>query len=168
MERAETRADAQLSVTSSAFRSGEAIPYPYSQYGERFSPALSWDGAPSGTKSFVLIMEDPDAKEPKPYVHWLLYNVPATTTQLPESMPSALRLDDPRGALQGRNSRGQIGYMGPRPPEGDPPHHYHFQVFALDTQLAVPPGADRDALLAAMSGHVLARGETVGTFEKSR
>jgi Raf kinase inhibitor-like YbhB/YbcL family protein len=114
------------------------------------------------------MMEDPDAKEPKPYVHWLLYNVPASTTRLPESMPSALRLDDPKGALQGRNSRGQIGYMGPRPPEGDPPHHYHFQVFALDAPLTLQPGADREALLAAMSGHVVARGETVGTFQKGR
>ena len=77
-------------------------------------------------------------------------------------------LEDPKGALQGRNSRGQIGYMGPRPPEGDPPHHYHFQVFALDAPLTMPPGADREALLAAMRGHVLARGETVGTFQKRR
>jgi Raf kinase inhibitor-like YbhB/YbcL family protein len=70
--------------------------------------------------------------------------------------------------MQGRNSRGQVGYMGPRPPAGDPAHHYHFQVFALDTMLSLPPGAERDAVVTAMNGHVLARGETVGTFAKAR
>jgi Raf kinase inhibitor-like YbhB/YbcL family protein len=85
-----------------------------------------------------------------------------------ESIPTVLRLEDPAGALQGRNSRGQIGYMGPRPPAGDPPHRYHFQVFALDTMLNVAPGADRETLLAAMRDHVLARGEHVGTFQRAR
>jgi Raf kinase inhibitor-like YbhB/YbcL family protein len=79
-----------------------------------------------------------------------------------------MRLTEPAGALQGRNSRGQIGYIGPRPPAGDPPHHYHFQVFALDTTLAAPPALDREALLRAVEGHVLARGEHVGTFQAAK
>jgi Raf kinase inhibitor-like YbhB/YbcL family protein len=168
MERPEARAQAALSVTSPAFQPGAAIPAPYTSYGEGFSPSLRWSNAPVGTKSFVLLMEDPDATTPKPYVHWLLYNVPAATTQLPESVPTPPRLKEPEGALQGRNSRGQIGYVGPRPPEGDPPHHYHFQIFALDTPLDVPPGADREAVLKAMAGHVIARGELVGTFQRAR
>ena len=101
-------------------------------------------------------------------MHWLLYNVAGSTTRLYESVPPAMRLVDPAGALQGRNSRGQIGYMGPRPPAGDPPHHYHFQVFAIDTVLPVPPGVDRETLLSAMEGHVVARGEHVGTFQRAR
>ena len=75
-------------------------------------------------------------------------------------------LSEPKGAMQGRNSRGQIGYMGPRPPAGDPPHHYHFELFALDTTLVIPPGAEREALLGAMNGHVVARGEVVGVFQR--
>jgi len=168
MARPETRAVAMLSVTAHAFPAGQAIPSPYTQYGERFSPALEWNSVPEGTKSFAVLMEDPDARAPKPFVHWLLYNVPATTMRLYESVPAVMRLADPAGALQGRNSRGQIGYVGPRPPAGDPPHHYHFQVFALDTVLPVPPGIDRETMLAAMEGHVVARGEHVGTFQRAR
>jgi Raf kinase inhibitor-like YbhB/YbcL family protein len=157
-------ASARLSVSSPAFTPGQAIPVPYSQYGERFSPALTWTGAPAATKSFAVVVEDPDAKEPKPFVHWLLYNVPPATQRLHESLPGDQRLAEPPGAMQGRNSRGQVGYMGPRPPQGDPAHHYHFEVFALDTTLAVNPGLDREALLGAMKGHVLASGEVLGTF----
>jgi Raf kinase inhibitor-like YbhB/YbcL family protein len=77
------------------------------------------------------------------------------------------RLTQPEGVLQGRTSRGSVGYFGPKPPVGDPPHHYHFQVFALDAKLDVPAGADRDQLLAAMQGHVLAAGELVGTYRQA-
>jgi Raf kinase inhibitor-like YbhB/YbcL family protein len=159
---------AKLTVTSSAFAAGQAIPVPYSQYGEKFSPPLAWSGAPASTKSFAVIAEDPDAKPVTPFVHWLVYNLPASVTRLHESVPPAPRLDDPANALQGRNSRGQVGYMGPRPPAGDPPHHYHFEVFALDATLSVDPGADREALMKAMAGHVIGTGETVGTFAAPR
>jgi Raf kinase inhibitor-like YbhB/YbcL family protein len=168
MARTETSGPGTLSVTSSAFSASGAVPFPYSQYGERFSPALAWTSTAVGTQSFALVMEDPDAKAPKPYVHWLLYNVPGSVTSLHESIPALPRLKDLGGALQGRNSRGSIGYTGPRPPENDPPHPYHFQVFALDTTLTLEPGADREALLNAMRGHVLARGEVIGTFQKPR
>lgn len=156
----------RLEVSSPAFQAGQAIPEPYGQEGERFSPALTWKGAPSGTRSFVVILEDPDAKEPRPFVHWTLYNLPATTTRLAESIPALPQLPDLEKARQGRNSRGTVGYTGPRPPLGDPPHHYHFQVFALDAPLTVTPGADRAALLTAMKAHVLASGEVVGTFQR--
>jgi Raf kinase inhibitor-like YbhB/YbcL family protein len=169
-ERGETRgaAAAQLTVTSPAFASGGAIPMPFTAYGEKFSPPLRWSGAPSQAKSFVLLMEDPDAKAPKPYAHWVLYNVPAGTAALNESVPTPPRLKEPRGAMQGRNSRGQVGYVGPRPPEGDPPHHYHFQLFALDATLSLPPAADRESVVKAMSGHVVARGELVGTYQQQK
>jgi Raf kinase inhibitor-like YbhB/YbcL family protein len=160
------RSSRQLSVTSGAFRSGQAIPAPYGQEGDNFSPALGWQSAPPGTRSFAVVLEDPDAAEPKPFVHWTLYNLPSTVTALHESIPVHLQLPDLSGARQGRNSRGTAGYVGPRPPKGDPPHHYHFQVFALDSMLDLPPGAERDVLLAAMKGHVVAFGETVGTFQR--
>jgi Raf kinase inhibitor-like YbhB/YbcL family protein len=168
MALAEARGNAALTVSSPAFASGQPIPEPYSQYGERFSPALAWSGAPQGTRSFVLLMEDPDAKQRKPFIHWVLYDIPAAATRLVESVPPVLRLGDPKGAMQGRNSRGGVGYTGPRPPEGDPPHHYHFQVFALDNTLGLEPGASRDAVIGAMKGHVVGRGELVGTFQRAR
>ena len=131
----------------------------------KISPDLSWTGVPPSAKSLAVFVEDPDAKEPKPFVHWVLYNLPSSITALPESVPGAPRLPEFGGALQGRTSRGTTGYVGPRPPKGDPPHHYHFQVFALDAPLTLDPGADATAVAGAMKGHVLASGELVGTFK---
>ncbi len=155
---------AMLTVTSSAFAVGQPIPLKYSEYGEKVSPAVQWAGAPATAQSFVLMMEDPDAKEPKPFVHWLLYNLPPSLTRLEEGIPGTPRLPELGGALQGRSSRGNTGYTGPRPPRGDPPHHYHVQVFALDAVLTLDPNVSREQLLSAMAGHVVAGGEVVGTF----
>jgi Raf kinase inhibitor-like YbhB/YbcL family protein len=155
---------ATLTVTSTAFSSGQPIPLKYSDYGEKVSPALRWEGAPPSAKSFVVMAEDPDAQAPKPFVHWLIYNVPVTVTHLDEGVPGLPRLPEFGGALQGRSSRGNTGYMGPRPPKGDPPHHYHFQVFALDALVALDPNASREQLLAAIAGHIVAGGKTLGTF----
>jgi Raf kinase inhibitor-like YbhB/YbcL family protein len=159
-------APASIQVRSSAFEPGRSIPDRFTAYDEGISPPLSWSGVPPGTRSLVLIMEDPDAPIGEPFVHWLMYNIPPETMSLPEGVPEEPRLDDPPGALQGMNSRGSIGYFGPRPPKGDPPHHYHFQVFALDAELRLPPGVDRHILADAMAGHVLAKGELVGTVQK--
>ena len=165
MERAETKTDGKLKVASPAFKEGQTIPDRYVQAGENRSPALKWSGAPAETKSFVLILEDPDAPRPQPFLHWTLYNIPATTAALPEGIPAKEKLDKPAGALQGRNGARRIGYAGPRPPQGNPPHRYFFQVFALDIAPGLDPGLDLAGLLKAMSGHVLAKGQTVGTFQ---
>jgi Raf kinase inhibitor-like YbhB/YbcL family protein len=157
-------AKAQLQVTSPSFTAGGDIPERFSDYGQKFSPALRWKGAPAETRSFVLLMEDPDANKPKPFVHWALYNLPASVTELHEAIPAIPRLPELRGALQGRTSKGTVGYFGPRPPRTDDAHHYHFQVFALDSMLALDPLATREDVLAAMKGRVLASGEVVGTF----
>jgi Raf kinase inhibitor-like YbhB/YbcL family protein len=100
-------------------------------------------------------------------VHWLAWNLSASVTQLPEGLQEQPRLTFPEGVIQGRNTHGSAGYYGPHPPVGDPPHHYHFQVFALDATLSVPPGGDRAALLGAMQGHVIAKGEIVGLYAQT-
>lgn len=112
-------------------------------------------------------MEDPDAKPITPFVHWLAWNVPAAVDSLPEGLQEQARLTEPAGLLQGLTSRGSVGYFGPRPPVGDPPHRYHFQIFALDTMLDVPPGSDRDTLIKAMQGHVIAKDELIGTYQQT-
>jgi Raf kinase inhibitor-like YbhB/YbcL family protein len=142
------------------------IPDTHSEYADGVSPQLSWNKV-EGAKSYALILEDPDAKHIRPFVHWVAYNIPGNVTSLPEGLQGQPRLSNPEGVLQGRTSRGSVGYFGPRPPVGDPPHHYHFQVFALDRELDVPPGAERDEVLKAMEGHVLAAGEIVGTFQQT-
>lgn len=155
--------EGRIAVTSRAFGGGGAIPFEYSAFGGNASPDLAWSKAPEGAKSYVILMEDPDAAKPKPYVHWIAYNIPPTVTALRAGMPTDQRLEDPKGVLQGVNSSGASGYFGPKPPDSKT-HSYHFQVFALDTTLDLLPGADRKTVLDAMAGHVLAKGELVGEF----
>lgn len=150
------------------FSAHAAIDLKYTADGESASPALSWEGVPEGTQSFVVISEDPDAREPKPFVHWLAYDIPAEVTALREGFPTQPSLPDPEGVKQGRNSMGSTGYTGPKPPVEDGAHRYHFQVFALDIpSLDLPPAADRVTVLKTMEGHVLAGGEIVGTFDRN-
>ncbi|MFD2648907.1 YbhB/YbcL family Raf kinase inhibitor-like protein [Devosia albogilva] len=160
-------AEGSLDVSSASFEQDGMIPLEHAAEGHNASPPLEWGDAPEGTQSFVVIVDDPDAAEPKPFVHWVLFDVPGTATGIREGLGTDPVLQEPEGAKQGVNSRGQIGYMGPRPPLGDPAHHYHFQVFALDiAELPVEPGAKREDALAAMEGHVLAKGEVVGLYER--
>jgi Raf kinase inhibitor-like YbhB/YbcL family protein len=166
LERPETQAqsDVPLVVRSSVPANG-MIPAKYSEYASGISPRLAWDRV-RGAKSYALIVEDPDARQTRPFVHWIAWNIPAEMTELSEGMQDAGGVDEPEGLQQGRTSRGSLGYMGPQPPPGDPAHHYHFQLFALDTTLNVPSGADRDTVLRAMRGHVLAKGELVGLYRQ--
>ncbi len=164
--RDETAAKGKLTVGSSSFGANAAMPAKLSEYADGVSPALTWTAVP-GAQSYAIIMEDPDAKPVTPFVHWLAWNIPATVTGLPEGMQEQPRLTEPEGVLQGRTSRGSVGYYGPRPPVGEAAHRYHFQLFALDTMLTVPFGADRDQLLAAMKGHVLAKGTLVGKYAQT-
>ncbi|MCO5734202.1 YbhB/YbcL family Raf kinase inhibitor-like protein [Rhizobium sp. SSA_523] len=168
MELVDPRDSRSLTVRS-GFAADAAIPLPHAADGDNASPKLDWSGAPEGTKSFVVIVDDPDSKSPKPFVHWIAYDIPANVTSLREGLPTEPILVAPKGLKQGANSQGSTGYTGPKPPVGDPAHHYHFQVFALDVEtLGLEPGAKRDAVLAAMNGHVLAEGELVGTFERPK
>jgi Raf kinase inhibitor-like YbhB/YbcL family protein len=165
-EREETAgAKATIKIASPTIKNNGAIPSKHSEYYEGVSPELEWTKV-DGAKSYVLIMEDPDAKPITPFVHWVAWNIPANVTSLPEGLQEQPRLTEPEGLLQGRTSRGSVGYFGPRPPVGDPPHRYHFQIFALDTNLDVPAGAERDQVLAAMKGHVIAEGSFLGTYQQ--
>ncbi|RPE80040.1 YbhB/YbcL family Raf kinase inhibitor-like protein [Vulcaniibacterium tengchongense] len=168
LQRDETaaRQAAPIRVSSDAIPAGGEIPAKHSEYADGVSPALRWTPVP-GARSYALIMEDPDAKPITPFVHWVAWNIPAEVTALPEGLHEQMRLTEPAGLMQGRTSRGSVGYYGPRPPAGDPPHRYHIQVLALDTTLDLPPGADRDQVLAAARGHVLAKGELVGRYRQA-
>ncbi len=150
-----------LKLTSSAFGPGQPIPPDYSCRGRSISPALAWSGAPAGTASFALIVNDPDAPMGT-YVHWVIYNIPSTSAGLREDVAPQPTLPD--GTTQGRNSANHRYYDGPCPPSGT--HRYFFKLYALDAKLDLPSGATADQLAKAMQGHILAQAELMGTFSK--
>ena len=145
---------------STAFSSGGTIPKKYTCDGQDLSPALSWKDAPSGTQSFALIADDPDAPAGT-WVHWVLYNLPATAKDLPEGMKKDEQLPD--GSLQGRNDFRKIGYNGPCPPPGKP-HRYYFKLYALDAKLNLKAGASKADVEKALTGHKLAETQVMGTY----
>lgn len=149
---------ASIDVRSMAFAANAAIPARYTCSGADVSPPLNWHGVPGGAKNIALTVIDPDAPG-KPFTHWVLFNVPASTIDLPEAGPL------PVGGVEGRNDFGSTGYRGPCPPPGSA-HHYHFKVYALDTTLSLRSGASEAAFEDAIKGHVLASGELVGTFKR--
>lgn len=155
-----------LMVQSPAFPSGAPIPLKFAVEGVNISPPLSWTAGPQGTKSYAIIMEDPDVAQNPPFVHWLLFDLPADTLSLPKGIPPLPELAKPAGALQGKNDRGSIGYVGPNPPPADATHRYYFQVFALDKKLNLPVGATREELIEAMQGHVLSNGHYIGLYDR--
>lgn len=157
------RNQAMLQLTSTAFRPEENIPAKFTCDDRNISPELSWSGAPAGTKSFALVMHDPDAPIAGGYTHWLVYNIPPTAGDIPENAPNQDHL--PGGGMQGKNDSGTYGYTGPCPPSGT--HRYYFRIYALDVQLAPPAGSNKAGLEQAMQGHVLAQGELLGRYKRS-
>jgi Raf kinase inhibitor-like YbhB/YbcL family protein len=151
-----------LALKSTAFAPGAEIAKKYSCEGDDVSPALEWSAPPAHTVSFALIMDDPDAPVGT-WVHWVIWNLPASTQELPEAVAKLEQLDD--GTRQGRNSSKKIGYIGPCPPPGKP-HRYFFRLYALDKMLVLAPGASRASLEEAMKHHVLAQGEYMGTYKR--
>ena len=148
-------------VKSPAFENGGEIPARYGCHGEDISIPLEFGNIPDGTRSLALVMEDPDAPMGL-FVHWVVYNMPAPLRGLPEGVPSEPVLE--YEIRQGVNDFGKIGYGGPCPP--DRPHRYFIRLFALDVPLPLEPGLDREALLAAMKGHVLAEAELMGIYPR--
>lgn len=155
-----------ITVTSTAFKANGPIPKQYTGEGKDVSPPLAWSGVPKAAKQLALICDDPDAPRAEPWVHWVIYQLPPDTTGLPEGVPQKEDLDDPKGARQGLSDFKKVGYNGPMPPPGHGTHHYHFRVYALDVELALPAKQTKKQLLDAMKGHVLAQGELVGTYER--
>ena len=148
-----------LKVSTTAFTSAAAIATKYTADGEDTAPSLSWSAAPAKTKSIAICVVDTDAPRGD-WWHWVLYDLDARTTELKEGTPKTPLAV---GAKQGTNDFGKTGYNGPSPPKGKV-HHYYFRVFALDKMLSVKPGLDKVAFEKAIAGHILARGETVGTY----
>jgi len=151
-----------LQITSTAFSEGQPIPAKYSCEGSDISPPLKWTNAPANTKSFALIADDPDAPVGT-WVHWVLYDLPPNTTELPEAVAKTQVTSS--GAKQGLNSWPRLGYGGPCPPPGKP-HRYFFKLYALDTMLDLKPGATKKDVEAAMKGHILAEGQLMGTYRR--
>ncbi len=144
-------------VKSSAFKEGGDVPLKHTCDGDNVNPLLEVRNAPAGTKSLVLIMDDPDATRGGTWYHWLVWNIDPKTQYIDEDTI-------PYGAVQGTGSGGRVRYEGPCPPRGNPAHHYRFSVYALDVLLELPAGSDEAALKAAIQGHVLAQGMLVGMY----
>jgi Raf kinase inhibitor-like YbhB/YbcL family protein len=155
-----------IRVTSDAFGADQPIPKDYTDDGRDVSPPLRWDDVPPETAELALIVDDPDAPTAEPFVHWVMYKIPADAPGLSPDVPRHMRPTTMPGAYQGRTSFDKIGYGGPAPPRGHGTHHYRFHVYALDAALEVRPGLNKPSLLAAMSGHVLDEGELVGTYAR--
>ena len=156
-----------LAIRSPAFSNQGAIPRRHTCDGDDKSPALEWSGVPPGTKSLALIVDDPDAPDPKApkrvYVHWVLYAIPTSATGLPEGVTSRQL---PPGTREGTNDWQRTGYGGPCPPIGR--HRYFFKLYALDTQIPDLGAATKADLEAAMRGHVIEQAELVGTYERTK
>ena len=155
-----------LTIRSPSFAHQGEIPRQHTCEGANTAPALEWDGAPAGTRSFALIVDDPDAPDPaKPqrvYVHWVLCNIPASADHLPEAVTSSTL---PAGTLEGKNDWKRTGYGGPCPPIGR--HRYIFKLYALDTTLSDLNSPTKAELEKAMQGHILASAQLIGTYQKT-
>ena len=150
-----------IKVTSTAFADGEMMPKQYTCDGANVSPPLSWSGVPASAKALAIICDDPDAPG-KTWVHWVVYDLPASLTSLTEKIATATELTG--GGKQGMNDFKKIGYGGPCPPSGT--HRYYFKLYALDAATALKPGATKDQLLKAMEGHIVAQGQLMGRYKR--
>ncbi len=151
-----------LTLSSTAFKPGGEIPRQYTCEGADQSPALSWSGAPTGTKAFALSADDPDAPVGT-WVHWVVYDLPPSATGLPQGVP--IQDTVPGGGTQGTNDFRKAGYGGPCPPPGKP-HRYFFKLYALDQSTQLKPRATKAEVLRAVEGHVLAQAELMGTYKR--
>ncbi|UIE37144.1 YbhB/YbcL family Raf kinase inhibitor-like protein [Leptodesmis sichuanensis] len=149
-----------MKLESSAFSANGLIPSEYTCDGKNISPPLTWTEVPTGTQSLALIVDDPDAPRGT-FVHWVVYNLPATLTELPAHVTTETDLS---GGLQGKNDFRSLGYGGPCPPSGT--HRYFFKLYALDQPLRLPAGASKAQVLATAEGHILASTELIGRYHR--
>lgn len=153
---------ARIHLTSSAFTEGADIPTKYTCDGEDVSPQLAWTGTPQGTRSIALVVDDPDAPGGT-WVHWVLYGVTSDIQELSENIPDSELAAF--GVTKGKNDFGDLGYGGPCPPLGTP-HRYYFKLYALDTELSLESGVEKEDLLSAIDGHILASGQLMGKYQR--
>ena len=151
----------EIKLTSAAFQEGGAIPKQHTCDGANVSPALAWTGVPEKAVALALIVDDPDAPA-KTWVHWVVFNLPATAKGLPENVPAQETVAG--GGRQGTNDFKKVGYGGPCPPSGT--HRYYFKLYALDTNVADESKTTKEQLLKEMEGHVLAEGQLIGTYKR--
>lgn len=154
-----------MQIRSTAFANGDCIPVKYTADGDDQSPPLEWSGLPSAVQELALICDDPDAPTPEPWVHWVLYQIPAGAAAIAEGTSHSSMVP----GVEGKNSwsAGQtLGYRGPAPPRGHGIHHYRFRLYALDTKLPFLASMDKEAILHAIEGHVLTQAELVGLYER--
>jgi Raf kinase inhibitor-like YbhB/YbcL family protein len=159
----------KIVVESPALKHDQPMPKDFTPDGRNVSPPLTWSNVPAGTREFAVVLEDPDAGNPPPFVHWVIYKIPGTAKGLPENIPidpGAAMPAGVTGAIQGLNGFKRTVYRGPAPPPGKP-HHYHFVVFALDAALDLKPGLTRADLLVQMKGHIIGQGEIVPIYERA-
>lgn len=161
-----TPASGPFTLRSPAFDEGQSVPEEFTCDGENHSPKLTVSGTPTDARTLALVVDDPDAPSAEPYVHWLLWGVPADLTEIPGGIPRGKTVPELQGAEQGTNGAGKVGYSGPCPPTGDGPHTYRFTLYALDGDLSLSGGAKRPAFEEARRGHVVARARLTGTHER--
>ncbi len=152
-----------LQLSSAAFQREARIPARFTCDGDNISPELSWKDSPAQTKSFVLIMHDPDAPMAGGFTHWVMYDIPGNVAHIEQNVPRQGRVAGT--GIQGKNDSGKIGYMGPCPPSGT--HRYYTRLYALDTELKLEPGVSQERVEQAMSGHVLEHAELMGKYSKA-
>jgi Raf kinase inhibitor-like YbhB/YbcL family protein len=162
---------AAITVTSPTLKANEVVPIDHTADGKNLSPALVWSGAPANTKQFALIYDDPDVafgNPPQSFVHWVVYKIPGTAKGLPAELPMDAVLTSPAdiaGTIQGLSGFKRTGYRGPAPPPGKP-HHYTWTVYALDAELPLEQGLNRNQLMEAMKGHIIGQGALVAIYER--
>ena len=163
------QAPATITVTSPTLKANEVVPIDHTADGRNVSPALMWSGAPANTRQFALVYDDPDVVfGGQTFVHWVAYKIPGTAKGLPAELPMDAVLTAPAdiaGTIQGLSGFKRTGYRGPAPPPGKP-HHYTWTVYALDAELPLEPGLNRNQLLDAIKGHIIGQGSLVAIYER--
>lgn len=160
---------ATITVTSPTLKANEVVPIDHTADGKNLSPALAWSGAPANTKQFALVYDDPDVVfGGQTFVHWVVYKIPGTAKGLPAELPMDAVLTAPAdiaGSIQGLSGFKRTGYRGPAPPPGKP-HHYTWTVYALDAELPLEQGLNRNQLMEAIKGHIIGQGALVAIYER--
>lgn len=164
IQRVDALTEAGVIVTCPVQEAGGRLPDRYSAYHDNVSPPLQWTSVPDA-EAWAIVVEDPDAPQETPFVHWMIWNIRGETRTLPEDLGDAPELITPQDAIQGRNGHGGHGWFGPRPPAGHGVHRYYFQVFALSEPIEMGPETTLDELRNALKARTVAKGEMVATYE---